>query len=128
MATWLDAAQVVTAIGDDLAAQTDDAALQFWCDGTRDYVEDKRRDLFVQPEDPELPPVFTPTPRVVSGAALLAYRLYMRRNTPMGVVGFDGGAERILRDDPDIGRMLGIGKFRKFAFGAPRDPELEEVV
>lgn len=127
MATWLDAADVVTAIGDDLAAQVNSVSLQFWTDGAREYVEDRRPDLFVTAGDPPVT-TYQPTGRVKAGTALLAYRLYQRRKSPLGILGVTNDqASGILRDDPDIERLLGIGRRRRFAFGAPRDDD-EAVV
>lgn len=118
-ATWLDASTVTAALGEDLAEPVDTVALQSWCDGTRSYVEGKRSDLFVPVEgDDEAAPVFTPTPSVVSGAVLLAWRFYARRTTPLGVLGFsEDGAAGILREDPDVAKLLGIGKAGRFVFG-----------
>lgn len=124
MPTWLDSTHVVTAVGEELGDQVDAASLQFWCDTVRDHVEDRRPDLYVAAPVPEDPPVFTPSDRVRGGAALLAFRLYSRREAPLGV----RGIKDILLEDPDIGRMLGIGRHRRFRFGAPRDPEPVEVV
>lgn len=117
MPSWLDVEEVQTALGDSLAEVVDTAALQVWCDAARDYVESRRPDLVTGD-----PAEFAPTPAVVGGAALLAYRLYQRRTTPLGVLGVtDQGVSGILRDDPDISRMLGIGRHRRGRrFGAPR--------
>lgn len=117
--TWLDSETVTAALGDDLSEPVDTVALQSWCDGTRSYVEGKRGDLFVlDPDDEEAPPVFTPTPAVVSGAVLLAWRFYARRTSPLGVVGFsEDGVAGILREDPDIAKLLGVGRGGRFVFG-----------
>jgi len=47
---------------------------------------------------------------LVTGATLLASRLYSRRNSPDGVneVG-DVGAVYVSRNDPDVAMMLGLG-------------------
>lgn len=130
MVSWLDADTVVGVLGDDIGAGLDLVALQAACDGARDFVEDKRPDLWV-PGDPLAEPptedTYTPPPRVIHGAALLAYRFYSRRSTPLGVLGFtEDGAAGIMRFDPDIQDLLGIGRARTFRFGgAPPVVETE---
>lgn len=88
--------------------------------GAAAFVEDKRPDLFVQGEDPDVDPVFTPTDRVILGAKMLANRFYERRGTMLGVAGFAGyeQAAQILRYDPDIEQLLQIGRATPFGFGA----------
>lgn len=45
------------------------------------------------------------------GALLLIGRLYARKGTPEGIATFgELGAAMILRSDPDIGMLLGIGR------------------
>ena len=59
---------------------------------------------------------------VKHGAAMLAQRLYERRGAMLGIApsaGFDEAAT-ILRSDPDIERLLQIGRSRPFGFGAPQ--------
>lgn len=125
MTAWLDADRAKAILGASLSADLDTEALEEACTAARDYVERKRGDLFL-PVDPPTDPVtyeFTPTGSVTYGTAMLAYRWYTRRKSPLGVLGFtDDGASGILRDDPDIARQLGIGKFGRFVFGAPSDP------
>jgi len=125
--TWLDSETVKAVLGADISGDIDDASLQQMCDGTRSYVEDKRKDLFVAAPVETDPPVFTPTPSVTLGAALLAYRFYSRRTSPLGVIGFtEDGAQGLLREDPDIAKLLGIGRFGRFVFGAVGTPVVEE--
>ncbi len=124
--TWLDAAQVSGILG-DLAADLDTPALQSACDAARDFVEDRRSDLWVTAGDPPVT-TYTPTPSVIHGAALYAFRLYHRRNNPLGILGTtDVGPAGILREDPDVARLLGIGRSRRFRFGGRR-PTVVEVV
>lgn len=131
-ATWLDADEVERVMGADLAGEWDKDTMQRFCDGSRSFVESRRPDLFVTTpaEDEEDPDVvtFTPGADVVVGAAMLAYRFYSRRTTPLGVLGFsEDGASGILREDPDIAKLLGIGRGRKFVFGGV-PPLTEEAV
>lgn len=132
MTEWLDAARVKAILGAELASDVDTDALEEAATAARSYVQGKRGDLIVITEDPDNPPdllaTFTPTGSVVYGAAMLAYRWYTRRKSPLGVLGFtDEGASGILRDDPDIARQLGIGSHGRFVFGAPADPVEESA-
>lgn len=54
------------------------------------------------------------------GTAMLAGRLYERRGSLLGVAPSAGYEEAatILRNDPDIERLLQIGRSRPFGFGA----------
>lgn len=124
MASWLDAEKVGAVLGADLAGNLDQEKLDEQCDAAAGFVEDRRRDLFVSND--EDPPVvtFEPGPHVVWGAAMLAYRLYERTKSPLGILGTtDLGPAGILREDPDIARMLGIGRARRFRSGGARRSE-----
>jgi hypothetical protein len=60
------------------------------------------------------------TADVKHGTAMLAARLYERRGSMLGIApsaGYDEAAT-ILRNDPDIERLLQIGRSRPFGFGA----------
>lgn len=118
MATWLDDATVRGLLGTDLTESIEDGNLQPACDAARAYVERQRSDLFsaVEPFD------FTPGGDVLYGAALLAYRWYARRTSPLGLVELGEGSAGILRHDPDIARLLGVGLAGRFLFGAAPRP------
>lgn len=129
MPSWLDADKVTAILGDSLADDLDLAALQECCDATRSFVEERRGDLWVS--DGADPPTltYTPTGAVVHGAAMYAYRLYHRRKSPLGILGTtDVGPAGILREDPDIARLLGIGRGRRFGFGGARPLDTTPVV
>jgi hypothetical protein len=113
--TWLDAAQVRSILGPKLPADLDGTALQACCDAARSYVEDRRADLWSTDD----PPVYVPTPAVIHGAALYAYRLLYRRKSAT--------ATGIASSDPDVERLLGIGKARRFRFGGARVLDAEVV-
>lgn len=50
---------------------------------------------------------------VVTGALMLAGRLYARRQSPLGVAAFgDMGTAYVRNHDPDIYRLLGLGRPR----------------
>lgn len=89
------------------------------------YVEGKRRDLFTTAD----PPVFVPGPLILFGTAMLANRWYARLRTPMGVSqNTEFGGTEILRQDPDIAKMLGIGTEGKPVFGGARAAEIDALV
>lgn len=128
--TWLDPAEVVTALGEDLGPIIDDGALAFWTAAARDYVEDVRPDLLVVTFAEDGVTVesssYVPTDRVKGGTVLLAHRLYQRRNAALGIVGVTSDAvASVIRNDPDVERMLGIGRSRKWRFGAARTTTVE---
>lgn len=51
---------------------------------------------------------------LVLGGILLTARLYARKGSPQGVATFgELGASMILRTDPDIGMLCGIGRYGK---------------
>jgi hypothetical protein len=110
-------------LGSGLSEQLDNGALAALLPGVRDFVEGKRKDLVAGD-----PAAFAPTPSVVLGAAMLAYRTYQRRTTPLGVLGAtEDGYTGIIREDPDIARYLGIGAAGRFVFGG-YNPATEAVV
>lgn len=117
--TWLEPGTVTAVLGSSLSEQIDGDALAAVLPGVRAFVEGKRSDLLTgDPDDPDAPAVFTPTPDVILGAAMLAYRIYQRRTTPLGILGAtEDGYTGIIREDPDIARFLGIGAAGRFVFG-----------
>lgn len=130
MADWLLAGDVKTAGGIPATSTTDAAALELARAAAQAYVEDVRPDLLV-PGDPLAEPptedTYVPTPQVKLGAAMLAFRWYSRRGSPLGVIGFaELGTQGIMRHDPDVARLLGIGDHGRFVFGAPTPVVVEE--
>lgn len=87
------------------------AAAEAWVEGTA------RRDLpwaTLVGGQPYVPPA-----DVRLGGLMLAWRWYQRRAAPLGVVtGPSGDPVEMLRNDPDIARLLGIGGNGRFVFGA----------
>ncbi|WP_380166596.1 hypothetical protein [Jannaschia sp. R86511] len=50
---------------------------------------------------------------VLEGTLLMGARLYARRGTPVGAQpGVEGGGGGLLRVDPDVERLVGIGRHR----------------
>lgn len=116
MVAWLTVEDVAAAGNISAANVTGNAALASATAAAVAFVERQRRDLATGQE-----PAFDAPADVKHGAAMLAARLYERRGALLGVTasaGFEGAAE-ILRYDPDIEQLLGIGRYRPFGFGAP---------
>lgn len=116
MAAWLTTPQVKDILGEDLTSDLDDESFQAAVDAATGYVEEHRPELVVGD-----PAVFTPTGHLRYGTALLALRWYSRRRATTSN-GDEGGVADVVSDDPDLGRMLGIGVRGAFVFGAPSLP------
>jgi hypothetical protein len=113
MTTWLDPAEAA-GLADVASSVADDVDWVGAVEASRDYVEDKRKDLFAGS-----PAVFVATARIKFGTAMLANRWYARMRSPMGVSqNVEFGGSDFLRQDPDIAKMLGIGIAGRFVFGA----------
>ena len=55
---------------------------------------------------------------IVTGANMLAARLWRRRDSPAGVVAFgDAGAAYVQRNDPDVAMLLELGAYARPAVG-----------
>jgi hypothetical protein len=121
MSDWLtvEAVAAVGGMAPPVAGTVDAGAYEQAVAGTMAYVERQRADLDWTTD---------PTGDVLLGAAMLAQRYFQRRNSPLGTVGSpDLGMTSILRTDPDISDLLGIGKGRRFTFAAAR-PAPEVVI
>lgn len=96
MAEWLTAGDVETYLGSTL---TEDAWADQAAAAARRWVEERLADRvdFTNPPD-----------NVVTGATMLAGRLYLRRNSANGIAGtFEAGAY-LPRTDRDIELLLGL--------------------
>jgi hypothetical protein len=125
--TWLTPTAVRAWSGQRQGDAADTTALQLACNAAAEYVEAVRADLWTAGDplaDPPVLPEFTPGPRVTLGATMLAHRWYSRRASPLGVAGYaELGSSGILRYDPDIAKLLGLGsESGRFVFGAPDVP------
>lgn len=90
----------------------DDATLIAALDAAVSYVEDVLAGSYNFIGDP-LSLLPAPSPRVVQGTLLYAFRLHNRRRSPDGTIDMgELGAARIPSNDPDIERLLGIGRWR----------------
>lgn len=121
MAEWLEPAEAAGMMAAKVGAN--DADWNWAVEASREYVEDKRRDLFTG-----TPAVFVPGALVKYGTAMLANRWYARRKSPMGASqNVEFGGSDFLRQDPDIAKMLGIGQEGKPVFGGARAAELDAL-
>lgn len=78
-------------------------------DAAAGYVVEHRPSLF--PVPPAEPLTEAPSDNVGLGTVLLAARLYSRAGSPTGIAAFaEFGPASILRLDPDIERLLGLGR------------------
>lgn len=117
---WLSTEAVLAQIG--TGAASDAAGVERNRAAAAAYCEDNRADLWgwVEGEDPEVPVrVFNATPRVVMAGALAAARLYARKGSPTGTstAAYGEYATQVLSYDPDVERMLGIGRYSAPAVG-----------
>jgi hypothetical protein len=92
----------------------DDVTLAVALDSAVDYVQDVLEGSYNFVGDPLLALLLpAPTPRIVQGTLLYASRLHNRRRSPDGTVDMgELGTARIPSNDPDIERLLGIGRWR----------------
>lgn len=117
---WLTPVAVRQWSGQRQGDTADTAALTLAANAAAAYVERLHPELFDEAD----PPVFTATPEILLGSAMLAHRWYARRASPLGIAGYaELGSAGILRYDPDIARLLGLGsEGGRFVFGAPDAP------
>jgi hypothetical protein len=75
-------------------------------------VERARKDLLLTEIVDDVPVVtFTPDAAVKLAGLMLASRYYARRGSALGVASFgEFGATEILRYDPDVASLLGLGR------------------
>jgi hypothetical protein len=93
----------------------DDVALQVQLDAAVSFVE-RVRPAFNYRADP-LSTLPAPVPDLNLGTVRLAGRWYTRRKSPDALVAMgDLGSARIPSFDPDIERLLGIGRFKGATF------------
>lgn len=96
----------------DLDDTRDDTALQAELDAAVSFVERVRPGFrYVEDATSDAP---APTADIRLGTIRLASRWYDRRKSPDGLVfqGQELGSSRVPSVDPDIERMLGIGRYR----------------
>ncbi|NBH01941.1 phage head-tail connector protein [Amycolatopsis sp. SID8362] len=109
--TWPPQLADLKADMDIPAGASDDAALQACLDAAVTVVQRVRCDVDYRPNP--LPDVPVPTPDLVLGTLRLAGRWFTRRRSPEALVTLgELGTARIPSFDPDIERLLQIGRFR----------------
>lgn len=110
---WLPAQAVADTMGRSLAGGTPQD-LENARKAAAAWVEDQRRDLvWLDAAMADVPP------QVWLGAVLLTNRLLARRGSPQGVAEFSGefGPAAILRTDPDVEKLLGLGRYGRPVIG-----------
>lgn len=113
-AAWLPLADVLEQVGVKPEAP-EAASVDRKRKATAAFVERNRRDLVAVVDGAA---TFTATPDVVEGAILLAARLHSRKGSPTGIASYgEFGPAAVLRFDPDIERLLGIGRSVRPAIG-----------
>lgn len=114
MAVWLTPADVASIAGTNDVTGND--ALDDVTAAAAAYVERVRPDLTTGQEDPS----YDAPADVKLGAAMLGARLYERRGSLLGAaasIGYDE-AGAVVSGDPDIERLLQVGRHRPFGFGS----------
>lgn len=105
---WLPIADVAAHVARQ-GPPGDDVTLEAARVGAAAYVERVRPDLDWSGDAPA---------DVKLGALILAARFYARKGSPMGVATFaEFGAAQIVRLDPDVERLLGIGRHSRPRIG-----------
>lgn len=105
---WLPQAQVLEQCGVKPENVAEAASVDRRRKAAAAFVERRRRDLVVVDGETV---TFTATPDVVEGAIMLAARLHARKGSPTGIASYgEFGPAAVLRFDPDIERLLGIGR------------------
>jgi hypothetical protein len=108
---WLDAGTVAAWLKVDPGHEL----LETVRTAAADYVEGTRRDLWVielDAEGVEISRTYVATPRVVEAALIAAARLWTRKDSAAGLASYgEFGASEILRIDPDVERLLAVGRY-----------------
>lgn len=108
---WLPLARVKAALGRVVPGTDDD--LEAARRAAAEWVEDHRRDLvWLDATEADVPPT------VWMGAVLLTNRILSRRGSPQGLAELgEFGPAAIIRSDPDVERLLGIGRYGRPVIG-----------
>lgn len=108
---WLPEADVLAYLKVDAASDNAPAVRAARSAAVR-YVERQRADLALDALPVPLPAADQAAlGDLILGTLLLVGRLYARKGTPEGIASFgELGAAMILRADPDISMLLGIGR------------------
>jgi len=121
---WLLASDVTSWMQQSGQVVDDATALQMACNAAAEWLEGKRRRSPRAFDDFDEDGQFVPGGDTLLGAVMLAARLYMRRGAMLGTTGYtDLNVGQVMRSDPDIARLLRLGNYGPFIFGAPTDRE-----
>lgn len=103
----------------DPSDDRDDERLQQALDAAVEIVERVRKgDYQFDDSDPDQVTLPAPTRDVRLGTLRLAGRLHVRRRSPDGVIDMgELGTSRVPSFDPDIDRLLRVGRYRKARVG-----------
>lgn len=117
---WLPVEDTLTWL--QLEPESPLARVAEWCrQASADYCWRQRRDAFTRTGElvgVELPGTIVTTADVVMAGMIGAARLYARRSTPAGLASFgEFGASEVMRLDPDVARLLGVGRHAEPACG-----------
>jgi hypothetical protein len=111
LSSWLPLERVLAWL--QLRPEDDQAGVVELCrQAAADYLEQQRPDLATdQLQLDGTPAPFAATPALVQAGVLAAARLYARRGSPAGLASFgEFGAAEVLRLDPDVARLAGLGR------------------
>ncbi|EHR62635.1 phage head-tail connector protein [Saccharomonospora cyanea] len=117
MSGWVTLDDLKAEMGLEPTDTRDDEQLQLALDAAVVFVERVRHGQFNFDGDPvsELP---APTPDVKLGTLMLARRWHTRRRSPDGLVAMaDQASARVASFDPDIDRLLRIGRHARPVVG-----------
>lgn len=109
---WLPAERVKAALGRGMVEGTPQD-LEDARRAAAAWVEDHRRDLvWLDALEGDVPPT------VWMGAVLLTNHILSRHGSPQGLAEFgEFGPAAIVRSDPDVERLLGIGRYGRPVIG-----------
>lgn len=119
MAEWLTASDVLAWAGEHVTVTVENPAVVMATAAAIAYAESESPQVVI---DGNGEAVEEQPASVKLGTAMLAWRLIERRGTALGTAGLGpdfGGAAQIMRSDPDVARLLKVGPFAPFSFGAP---------
>lgn len=118
MHDWLPAATVQAWLQVDAGDAARVGVVETCRNAAASWCEEQRPDLFadVVTTNPDGTTTTTPAPApsdsVVMAGVLASARLYARRSSPAGLASYgEFGAAEVLRLDPDVSRLLGVGRY-----------------
>lgn len=118
-APWLPIADVLDQLGVDVTDDAKVASIERTRKAAAALVERARPDLVTRDAAAETGWTFVPSDAaIVDGAVLLTARLFARRSSPAGLASFgEFGPAAVLRFDPDIERLIGVGRYARPGIG-----------